>query len=228
MKKKKIDIPVLKITKTGKPYKRSLEKVRKFVKENFSELKKESLPKQVQGYYAQIENGKKRGEANKQRLKNPETGKFLTSGESKAVKDLVKNAAKEIGIEQNQLIENRDLYKSIVDKALNDKISITKDTDLAIDFLKRQNFKSIVLVDQNGKEKKAPIEKAILILKENQKKIMQLFEGKKFSSWNRLEYNTSGKKIKINYIKVGKETPEELQEIIDDQTEAGNFGSYGS
>lgn len=225
---KKIKIPIIKFTKTGKPYKKSLQKAKEFVKKNFKNLKKEDLPKEVKGYFGQIESGKKRGEANKLRLKNPQTGKFLTSLESKAVKDLVKQTSIDLNINKDELTKNKDLYLSIVDKALNDTISITKDTDLAIDFLKRQGFKKIVLVDQNGKEKSVNLENAIFILKENQKKIMQIFEAKKFSSWNRLTYNPAGRKIKINYVKVKNESAEELQDIIDSETESGNFAVYGS
>lgn len=217
----------IKLTKTGKPYKSSLEKAKREIKANFSEVKKESLPKALQGYYNQVASGKRRGEANKQRLRN-ESGKFYTSAESNAIKKTIKTTAIETGISEEELIKNKSLFKTIVQKTLEDSISITKDTDLLVDFIKRQKFEKITLIDQNGNKKVVNLANAIFILKQSNKKILEKTQEELFQFFNKITFNPAGKFAEINYIDPKGLSAEEILDEINSEMESGNFGAASS
>lgn len=217
----------IKLTKTGKPYKSSLEKAKREIKANFSEVKKESLPKALQGYYNQVASGKRRGEANKQRLRN-ESGKFYTSAESNAIKKTIKTTAIETGISEDELIKNKSLFKTIVQKTLEDSISLTKDTDLLVDFIKRQKFEKITLIDQNGNKKVVNLANAIFILKQSNKKILEKTQEELFQFFNKITFNPAGKFAEINYINPKGLSAEEILDEINSEMESGNFGAASS
>jgi hypothetical protein len=217
----------IKLNKNGKPNKNSLKAAKARLKESFETVKPEQLPKQLQGYYRQIESGKKRGEANKNKLRTS-TGKFFSAAAGLEFKKLVKSFAIEKGISEQEILKDKELFKIVEQKVLTDTLTITKDTDLLIDFLKREKFENITLVDQNGKKTKVTLEKAILELKENNKKILSILQESKFGFYNKITFNPSGKFAEINYISVTNQSEEQLNDEINEEMESGNFGAFGS
>lgn len=217
----------IKLTKTGKPYKSSLEKAKREIKANFSEVKKESLPKALQGYYNQVASGKRRGEANKQRLRKID-GTFYTSAESLALKNAIKTTGIEKEISEEEILKDKTLLSALAEKVFKDTISITKDTDLLVDFLKRKKFQKITLIDQNGNKQEVDLANAIFILKDSNKKILEKTQEELFQFFNKITHNPAGKFAEINYINPEGLSAEELLDTINAEMQSGNFGAASS
>jgi hypothetical protein len=218
----------IRINKNGKPNKGDFDRAKKFIKANFQSIKVEDLPKAAAGYYKRVEAGKKQGALNAKRLRNPATGSFLSKPEAFEVNKKITQTALELNTTREEILNNKEVLKDITKLAIEGAISSTKDTDLLIDFFKRKEFKKIILIDQNGKRKKVSKEMAAFILKQNQQKIMAMFEGQKFGSWNKFNFTPSGKLLEINYYNVGKKSAEEIEEDLEEGSEGIEFGFYGS
>jgi hypothetical protein len=218
----------IRINKNGKPNKGDFDRAKKFIKANFASIKVDDLPKAAAGYYKRVEAGKKQGALNAKRLRNPETGSFLSKPEAFEVNKKITQTALELKVSREEILNNKEVLKDITKLAIDGAIASTKDTDLLIDFFKRKKFKSIVLIDQKGNRKEVSKEQAALILKQNQQKIMALFEGEKFGSWNKFNFTPSGKFIEINYYNVEQKSNEEIEEDLEKGSENIEFGFYGS
>jgi hypothetical protein len=218
----------LKFNKNGKPNKNSLKAAKAKLKQSFETVKQDQIPKQLQGYYRQIENGKKRGEANKNKLRTS-TGKFFSAAASLEFKKLVKSFAIEKKLSEEEILKDKQLFKILEQKVLTDTLTITKDSDLLIDFLKRENFRKLFLIDQNGNKKQVSIEQLVLEIKTTNKKILEKLEESKFGFWNRITYTPSGEFAEVNYINFDDNiSPEDLNDIINEEMESENFAAYGS
>jgi hypothetical protein len=218
----------IRINKNGKPNKGDFDRAKKFIKANFDTIKVDDLPKSAAGYYKRVEAGKKQGALNAKRLRNPATGAFLSKPEAFEVNKKTTQTAIELNVPRSQILENKEVLKQITKLAIEGAIEHTKDLDLLIDFFKRKEFRKIILIDQNGKRKKVTKEEAAFILKDNQQKIMQMFAGEKFGSWNKFNFTPSGKFIEINYYNVGKKSTEEIEQDLEEGSESSDFGFYGS
>jgi hypothetical protein len=219
-------IPKIKYLKNGKPNKASKEKIKAFVKENFATLKGAVLPPEFIAKYNQVASGKKRGELNKQRLRNPENGHMLNSAESLAIKNAVKNYAINKGIDKAEVFAKKDLYRKVFDAEIKNEVTITKDPDLIIDILKRGHFKEITITDQNGKSKKVSIEKAAFLLATTKQKLTELFQADKFASYHKITYKELATKLDIFIPNFKGLSPEEIEDLINELEE--DFGAFGS
>ena len=218
----------LKLNKNGKPNKNSLNAAKKKVKENFAEINPQELPKELKGTYNQIASGKKRGENNKNKLRTSK-GTFFSAAAELEMRKQIKTFAIEINSTEEEILNNKELFKIIEQKVLTDTVTITKDTDLLIDFLKRKPFKELFLIDQNGNKTAASLEQVILELKLSNKKILEKLQENKFGFYNRVTYTPSGQFAEINYISFPDNiTADDLNDIINKEMESGKFGAYGS
>jgi hypothetical protein len=218
----------IKFNKNGKPNKNSLKAAKIKLKKTFNEVKIDDLPKELRGTYNQIASGKKRGEANKNKLRTS-TGKFFSAAASLEFKNLLKSFAIEKKLSEEEILKDKQLFKILEQKVLTDTLTITKDSDLLIDFIKRENFKKLFLIDQNGNKKQVSIEQLVLEIKTTNKKILEKLQDSKFGFWNRITYTPSGQFAQINYI-VFPDTisQQDLNDIINKQMAAEKFGAYGS
>jgi len=219
---------MIRINKNGKPHAGDFKRAKAAIKANFENINPDNLTKFERGYYNQVASGKKRGALNAARLRNPETGSFLSKPEAFEVEKRIKSTSIETGFSREEILKNKQALTAITKLAISGEIAGAKDTDLLIDFLKRKEFKKITLIDQNGKAKKVNIEKAIFILKSSQKKVFQNMGGEKFTSWNKFNFAPSGKFIEINYFNPEGLTPEEIEEEIEENEEFGFYGSPGA
>ena len=218
----------IKFNKNGQPNKNSLKAAKIKLKKTFNEVKIEDLPKELKGTFNQIASGKKRGEANKNKLRTS-TGKFFSAAASLEFKKLVKSFAIEKKLSEEEILKDKQLFKILEQKVLTDTLTITKDSDLLIDFLKRENFRKLFLIDQNGNKKQVSIEQLVLEIKTTNKKILEKLEESKFGFWNRITYTPSVEFSEVNYIIFNDDIrPEDLNDIINEEMESENFGAYGS
>jgi hypothetical protein len=218
----------IRINKNGKPNKGDFDRAKKFIKANFQSIKVEDLPKAAAGYYKRVEAGKKQGALNAKRLRNPATGSFLSKPEAFEVNKRINQSAIELKVTREEILNNKEVLKKITKLAIEGAIESTKDTDLLIDFMDRKEFKEIIVINQNGKRKKVTKEEAAFISKDNQQKIMSMFEGEKFGSWNRFNFTPSGKFLELFYYEVPNKTLEEIEEDLDKGEQTTVFGFYGS
>lgn len=218
----------LKFNKNGKPNKNSLKAAKIKLKKTFNEVKIEDLPKELKGTYNQIASGKKRGENNKNKLRTSK-GTFFTAAAELEMRKMIKSYAIEKGFTEEEILNDKTLFKIVEQKVLTDTVTITKETDLLIDFLKRKPFKELFLIDQNGNKKPASLEQVILELKLSNKKILEKLEESKFGFYNRITFTPSGQFAEINYI-VFPDTisQQDLNDIINKEMSAEKFGAYGS
>jgi len=218
---------MIRINKNGKPNKRDFDRAKKEIKANFENINPDQLSKFEKGYYNQVASGKKRGALNAARLRNPETGAFLSKPEAFEVEKRIKSTQVETGFSREEILKNKEALKAITKLAISGEITAAKDTDLLIDFIKRKEFKKITLIDQNGKESKVSIEKAVFMLKSSQKKVFQSMGGEKFTSWNKFTFAPSGKFIEIQYFNPKGLTEEEIESEIEENEDFGFYGSPG-
>ena len=222
-------IPVLRRKIDGKYRADDLRRFKKFFKENEDQVRAlKSKPETVQKYLNQVDAGRRRGKLNAEnRLHNPVSGKFLNKAESLAVKKEVLAFSMDKNFTEKEILENKQVYRKIFDKAVLDKTTISESMDAVIDKLHGREFKKITLIDQDGKKYKVSDTEAIFTLKENARKFMQLSAGDEFNGYNRITYRRDGSEIEIHFYRVKKgksiETMrEELEENADD------FGYFSS
>lgn len=217
----------VKLTKTGKPHKASLEKAKKEIKANFSELKPENIDPALLPFYNRVESEKKRGKLNKNKLRRP-NGTFYSAAENLALENAIKIYGIEKEISKEEIMSDKNLLATLAEKVFEDTISITKDTDLLIDFLKRKKFEKITLVDQNGKEQEVNLVNAIFILKTSNKLILEIAQEELFQLWNKISFNPAGKFAKIYFVNPKGLSKEELLDTIETQMNSANFGGASS
>jgi hypothetical protein len=236
---KKLSLNV-RLNKSGQPRKGEIERVKANIKANFDKVKKEDLsaqPKAIQSYFNQVASGKKRGELNKNKLRDAK-GQFLSKPAAKALIQrteqfiLDKNLQSKYENAKEFLDENPTEKNMLLNLAVNDIITLTDRTDNIFNRLDRNDFQNITLVDQNGEKLEGLTkQQAEFFIRENLRELFRVFKGDKFQSWHRYTISNAGQNIEINYFNMESlegESPETIQEILSEQEESGNFGAYGS
>jgi hypothetical protein len=229
----------VRLNKSGQPRKGEIERVKANIKANFDKVKKEDLsaqPKAIISYYNQIESGKKRGELNKKRLRID--GKFLSKPAAKALTQraeqfiLDKKLTSKYESAKEFLAENPSLAKKLYNVAVKDIWTTQDRTDKVFDFIGRNSFEKINLIDQNGNRiDNITKHQAEFIIRESLRELFLIFKGDKFQSWNKYSITNAGREITINYFNMEGlegESPETIQIMLSKEEKDQNTGAYGS
>lgn len=231
MKKPNLNI---RFTKSGKPYKNDVLRAKKAIKANFEKIDPADIKdKGLLRYYSQVKGGKTQGKRNAARLRKPD-GTFYNAVESHAIKEEIKDFVidKQGAISEQDILKDKDLLNRIAKFALEREITLTKDTGNVLDFLNRNKFENITLIDQNGIEyPNLTLQEAEFTIRENLRELMRVFKGQKFASWTRYTTSNGGQDIKVYFfdmLSLSVESLETIMELLKQEEESGTFGAYGS
>lgn len=231
MKKPNLNI---RTNKNGSQNKADLKRVKLAIKNNFDSIDPAQIKdKNLQRYYSQVKGGKTQGARNAKRLRKAD-GTFYNALENHAIREAVKDFVidKQGAIKEEEVFKQKDLINMLAKFALDREITLTKDTGAIIDFLNRNEFKNITLIDQNGIEYKGLSKNETeFTIRENLRELMRVFKGQKFSSWTRYVTSNGGQNIKIYFFDMSglkDESAETIQELLNLEESAGTFGAYGS
>lgn len=224
----------LRINKNGKPNAGDLKRAKAFIKSNFDKVKKEELPKPLQGYANQIESGKRRGELNKNRLRDT-SGRLYSKIKEKAILDAAKDFLKDTGktdLSPRDILKDNKVKKQLENLAFQNTVSLSAMHDKVIDYLRRNDFKEFEIIDQNGQIIPFDsVNEMILFLQDNQKQLFSRFEKELFQSFNKYSVSQGGEKIQVYtfvYEKDQNESKETILERIKEMEQNGEFGVIGS
>lgn len=231
MKKPNLNI---RTNKNGSQNKADLKRVKNAIKTNFENIDPAQIKdKTLQRYYSQVKGGKTQGARNAKRLRKGD-GTFYNALENHAIREEIKDYIIDTRNQFtfDEVVKDRSLVNLLAAQALKRELPLTKDTNYVLDFLNRNNFVNITLIDQNGIEYPGITKnEAEFTIRENLRELMRVFKGEKFASWSRYATSNGGQDIKIYFFDMSglkDASPETIQELLNLEENAGTFGAYGS
>ena len=231
MKKPNLNI---RTNKDGSQNKSDLKRVKNAIKKQFESIDPSQIKdKKALAYYKQVKGGKEQGARNAKRLRKVD-GTFYNALENKAIREEIKDFIidKQNQFTFDEVIKDKSLVNLLAAQALKRELPLTKDTNYVLDFLQRNNFINITLIDQNGIEYRGLSKnEAEFTIRENLRELMRIFKGEKFASWSRYATSNGGQDIKIYFFDMAglkDASPETIQELLNLEENAGTFGAYGS
>jgi hypothetical protein len=206
--------PKIRISKrTGEPTPASAREYKNYIKTNFDKIDKNFINEKFTGYYRQVEGGKNRA-ANS--YKDPNTGLFLTKGQSAVIKEAVENFAKDKGLKVSDIKSKPDLMKPVFLMATKKEYSNLIPSAIISDMVKDKRIQKVVIIDQNGNRKTVSPEKAILMIIQANKIIAEHTGGKTFDARNKVTLKDLKSTIEIFVPNLKNLSDEEIEDLLNE------------
>lgn len=156
--------------------------------------------------------------------KEKEKVKEISSGPQPVFESILKtlkSTEKDTDFTASELLTTPDLYSRIDEFSKNKTLTAWMNIDRLNSEVQKYEF--ITIRDQNGNTKEVTREQAILLIRSTNKKIMQSFEGGKFTAETKVKQSATGLEIFLpNLDDLSREEIEEELSGLDD------FIAYGS